>query len=76
MHAEYSDGQHLIHYTSAAVIAGKSVTSTSTVKVGIPTFQLTYELSGTDTLSVTFGLVPPGQSAFQPVATGTLNRQK
>jgi len=76
IHADYSDGQRVIHYTSATVVAGESVTFSSTPQAGTPAFKLTYELHAPDTLSVTFGMTPPGQSGFQPIASGTLKRHK
>jgi hypothetical protein len=72
IHADYSDGQHVIHYTSATVVAGESVTFSSVSQPDSPTFKLTYEFHAPDTLNVTFGMVPPGQSAFRPIASGTL----
>jgi hypothetical protein len=76
IHADYSDGQHVIHYTSATVVAGESVTFSSESRPDTPTFRLTYEFHAPNTLSVTFGMVPPGQSAFQPIASGTLEKSK
>ena len=76
IHADYSDGQHVIHYTSAAVVEGKSVTFSSAPQKGAPTFQLTYELSEPDTLSVSFGMRQGDHSAFQPIASGTLKKHK
>jgi hypothetical protein len=74
IHADYSDGQHVIHYTGATVIPGKSVTFTSAALPGAPTFQLTYLLQRPDTLGLTFGMAPPGQKTVHPIATGTLKR--
>jgi hypothetical protein len=74
IHADYSDGQHVIHYTSATVVSGKSVTFSSAAQTGAPTFRLRYELHAPDTLIVTFGVTSPGQGEFQPIATGTLKK--
>ena len=76
IHADYSDGQHIIHYTSAVVVPGQSVSFSSASLPGAPTFKLTYEFHAPETLSVTFGMTPPGQSAFQPIATGTLKKHR
>lgn len=73
---EYSDGQHLIHYGSAKVEAGKSVEFTSVAQPGAPTFRLRYDVEGPDALKVTFGMIPPGQTAFQPIAVGELHRAR
>ena len=74
LHGDYSDGTHVIHYTHADVIHGKSVTFSSTQQPGRPVFRLTYALAAPDTLSVTFGMTPPGASTFNPIATGTLHK--
>jgi len=76
IHADYSDGQHVIHYTNATVVSGKSVTFSSAAQPGAPTFKLSYELQAPDTLRVTFGMTLPGQTVIQPIATGTLKRQQ
>jgi hypothetical protein len=76
IHADYSDGQHVVHYTSATVVSGKSVTFSSAAQTGAPTFTLSYELHAPDTLSVTFGMTPPGQTEFRPIATGTLRKHQ
>ncbi len=73
LRADYLDGVHVIHYTHAAVTPGKSVTLSSSPGEG-PIFQLTYNLQAPDTLAVTFGMIPPGQSAFQPIASGMLHK--
>jgi hypothetical protein len=39
----------------------------------MPVFRLIHSLAG-DTLTVSFGMTPPGQTAFHPVASGTLHR--
>ena len=74
--ADYVDGEgHAIHYTSATVTPGKSVTFTSVAGQG-PVFRLTYESQSADVLAITFGMTPPGASEFRPIATGTLKRAK
>jgi len=74
--ADYVDGEgHAIHYTAAAVTPGKSVTFTSAAGQG-PVFRLTYEAQSPDVLAITFGMTPPGASAFRPIATGTLKKAK
>ena len=73
--AVYEDGEgHVIHYGSAKTDPGKSVTFTSIPLAGAPTFQLTYTLKAMDTLSVTFGMIPPGQIEFHAIAVGTLRK--
>jgi hypothetical protein len=74
LHADYSDGQHVIHYTKADVVAGKSVTFTSAAPPGAPAFQLHYEVQSPGALALTFGMIPPGQTAARPIAAGTLHR--
>jgi hypothetical protein len=74
--ADYVDGEgHAIHYVSAAVTPGKSVTFTSAAGQG-PVFRLTYEAPSADALTVTFGMTPPGSDQLRPIATGTLKRAK
>jgi hypothetical protein len=72
LHADYIDGEgHVIHYASASIIAGKSVTFDSAPGAG-PPFRLVYELRAPTTLAVSFGLTQSGQ--FHPIASGTLTR--
>jgi hypothetical protein len=74
LRADYVDGEgHAIHYTSATMVPGKSVTFTSAANAG-PVFRLTYELQSPGMLAVTFGMIPPGQSEVRPIATGTLKK--
>ena len=76
IHADYVDGEgHAIHYVSASVTAGKSVTFTSAAGQG-PLFRLTYELQSPKALAVTFGMTPPGATEFRPIATGTLKKKR
>ena len=74
--ADYVDGEgHAIHYDSAEVVAGKSVTFTGAPGQG-PLFKLMYEMKGPDMLAVTFGMTPPGANEFRPIASGTLRKAK
>ena len=74
--ADYVDGEgHAIHYVSAEVVTGKSVTFTGAPGQG-PLFKLMYGMKTPDTLAVTFGMTPPGASEFRPIATGTLKKMK
>ncbi len=70
--ADYIDGGgHIIHYASANVVAGKSVTFDTAPDSG-PAFRLMYELRAPTTLAVSFGMVRAGQ--FHAIAVGTLTR--
>ena len=74
--ADYVDGEgHAIHYVSAEMVAGKSVTFTGAPGRG-PVFKLVYEMTAPDTLTVTFGMTPPGAAEFRPIASGTLRKVK
>jgi len=76
IHADYVDGEgHAIHYVSAEIVAEKSVSFSSAPGQG-PVFRLTYEAKAPGALTVSFGMTPPGQSEFRPIATGTLRRVK
>jgi hypothetical protein len=74
LYADYSDGEHIIHYTSAVVVPGKSVTFTSDATAAGPTFRLTYETPAADTLAVRFEMKPPGATDFKLIASGTLRK--
>jgi hypothetical protein len=74
IHADYSDGTHVIHYVGADVAPGHSVTFVSAIRTGAPTFRLRYELTNPTTLAVMFEMAPPGSTTFRPIATGTLTR--
>jgi hypothetical protein len=74
IHADYTDGTHVIHYIAAAVDAGQSVTFTGAPGQG-PVFHLSYEAKGPKALAVSFGMTAPGGGPFQPIATGTLTRR-
>ena len=74
--ADYIDGEgHTIHYVSADVVPGKSVTFNGAPGAG-PLFKLTYEMKVPDQLAVTFGMTPPGASEFRPIATGSLKKRR
>ena len=74
LHADYADGTHVIHYTSARIVPGKSVVFSSAPSAGAPVFQLAYTLAAPNKLDVAFGMAPPGQAGFRPIATGSLVR--
>jgi len=74
LRADYCDGDHAIHYTSAVVVPGQSVTFTSAAQPGAPVFKLGYRLEAPATLTVSFSMEPPGSAAFRPIATGTMTR--
>jgi hypothetical protein len=73
VHADYFDGTHIIHYATATIVPGRSVTFFGPAAPEAPAFKLTCELHGS-TLAVTFAMAPPGQPAFRPIATGTMQR--
>jgi hypothetical protein len=75
LHADYSDGDHLIHYVSADVVPGKSVTFASAAAKGAPVFRLTYELTSPKIMTISFGMVPPGSMEFHPIAVGTATKK-
>lgn len=76
LHADYSDGQHVIHYLNAEVVSGRSVTFTSAPQPNAPTFRLQYSLTDPRTLSVAFQMARPGGSDFHPIATGSLTKAR
>jgi hypothetical protein len=76
IHAEYADGAHIIHYTSASIDPGHSVTFSGAARPGAPIFKLTYTLRDAHTLSVAFAMVPPGTTTPHPIAIGFLKRQQ
>jgi hypothetical protein len=71
--AAYFDGTHVIQYDTVTISPGKSVVFATAPSPRAPTFRLTYTLTKS-TLSVDFGMAPPGQTAFHPIATGTLHK--
>ena len=74
LHADYSDGTHVIHYRTATVTPGQAVVFTSAGPAGAPVFRLSYALDGPDRLTVDFAMAPPGQTEFHPIASGSLVR--
>ncbi len=72
--ADYSDGEHVIHYTSATIVPGRSVVFATTASPSAPSFRLSYEKTDPATLSVGFEMAPPGQTDFHLIASGTLTR--
>jgi hypothetical protein len=76
LHADYADGTHIIHYISAEVVPGKSVTFATAMRPDAPAFHLSYELTAPDTLSIRFEMAAPGQTAFHPIATGEVHKAK
>jgi hypothetical protein len=75
LHADYADGQHVIHYTAAAVTPGHAVTFTSAASPQAPTFKLAFTLVSPRTLGIDFSMAPPGGADFHPIATGTAHRE-
>ncbi len=75
LHADYSDGTHIIHYTSAIVVPDRSVVFTTATLANAPTFRLSYEKSNATTLAIRFEIEPPGQTAFHLIASGTLQKK-
>ncbi|HUO03164.1 MAG TPA: hypothetical protein VMU31_10325 [Rhizomicrobium sp.] len=74
--ADYVDGEgHAIHYVSAEIVPGKSVVFSSAPGQG-PAFRLRYDVETPDVMMVSFAMIPPGQSEFHPIATGTLRKMK
>jgi len=73
IHADYFDGDHIIHYNTAVIAPGASVTFVSPAGPGTPAFRLTYQLAKGG-LAVSFAMAPPGQTSFHAIATGTLRR--
>lgn len=74
LRADYSDGEHVIHYDKAQIDPGHGITFTSVQQPGRPTFRLDYRLASPGTLSVSFAMAPPGGAGFRPIADGTLTR--
>jgi hypothetical protein len=74
VHADYVDGEgHAIHYVSAEIAPDKSATFSSAPGQG-PLFRLRYELQAPGVMAVSFGMIPPGQKDFHPIASGTLRK--
>jgi hypothetical protein len=75
LHADYVDGAHTIHYTSAVVQPDQSVQFTSAAQPNAPIFRLTYTKASPDSLAITFEMEPPGKSVFQTIAQGAVRRR-
>ena len=73
LHADYADGQHVIHYTSASIEPGRSVVFATDARPDAPRFRLGYRLQSPGLLGVSFAMAPPG-GEFQSIATGTLRK--
>ena len=74
LRGDYVGHGHVIHYVSATVEPGRAVTFRSATQAGAPTFELSYRLTAPATLAIGFGVIPPGGSAVQPIADGTVTR--
>ena len=74
LHGDYFDGEHVIHYISATVVPGKSVSFDTADVPGPPRFRLTYTAEGADKLAVKFEMKPPGAPAYQTIAAGEKTR--
>jgi len=70
LHADYFDGTHAIHYVSAAVDPGRSVSFDTAPTPGPPRFRLTYRAVTPTLLAVRFEMAPPGGTDFHTVAEG------
>jgi hypothetical protein len=75
LHADYLDGTHVIHYTSATVQPGQSVQFLSAASPVAPVFRLTYTKVGDTMLGIKFEMQPPGAPAFQTIAEGSVTRK-
>jgi hypothetical protein len=80
LHGDYFDGTHVIHYVSATVDPGKSVTfltaatPLTTATPGPPRFRLTYTARGPNGFNVKFEMAAPGASDFTVIASGDAKR--
>lgn len=74
LHAEYADGTHVIHFASATITPGKSVSFLSETHPDAASFRLTYVLTAPDTLAVAFAIAPSGTQTYHPIAIGTLKK--
>ncbi len=72
--ADYADGTHVIHYTSAEVTPGRSVVFITAPHPGAPVFRLAYMVTSPTTLALSFSMIPPGGAGPHPIATGTLQK--
>jgi len=74
--AEYADGDHIIHYTSASVNPGHAVTFLSASSPATPTFKLSYVLSKPNVIDIDFSMAPPGGADFHPIAIGSATKDR
>jgi hypothetical protein len=74
IHADYLDGTHVIHYVRAD-IEPNAVSFLSAEQSGKPVFRLIYSKTASATMHITFGMKPPGQSAFATIAEGDAQRK-
>ena len=74
VHADYADGSHIIHYTSASITPGHAVTFVTTSSPTTPTFKLSYVLSRPDVVDIAFSMALPGSTQFRPIATGSATK--
>jgi hypothetical protein len=74
LHADYFDDGHVIHYISADIDPGKSVTFNTAKTPGMPRFRLTYTLRAPSILNIKFEMQPPGSADFQTIASGDAKR--
>jgi hypothetical protein len=74
LRADYLDGDHVIHYVSAVIAPGRSVTFSSATQPGEPVFRLVYALENPTRLTVSFSMAPPGGAEFHSIATGALTK--
>jgi hypothetical protein len=76
IHADYADGDHIIHYTSATVTPGQAVTFVSAPSPTTPTFKLSYVLSKPKVIDIDFSMAAPGSTDFHPIATGSATKDR
>jgi hypothetical protein len=74
LHADYTDGRHVILYTDAKIDPGRSVVFTSSAEGGVARFRLTYVVDGPNNLAVDFAMTAPGEDDFESVAAGHQHR--
>ena len=65
IHADYSDGKHVVHYVGTDIVAGHAVTFTTMARPDAATFRLRYELAGPKSLMVAFE-TPRREHEFPP----------
>jgi hypothetical protein len=73
LHADYLDGTHVIHYTSATIQPGQSVQFLTGTSATAPAFRLTYSKQAAGMLAIKFEMQPPGAPQFQIVAEGDMH---